>query len=118
MTARPLLIFKLPSSFEAIPGRGADSHQGCTMNTPNSTRGSELDARLQRLIAEMLDLAAGEVRPEMRREDTGAWDSMAHFRLVTAVESAFAVRLTMEEIAAIGSPMELQRIVLSHGGLT
>jgi acyl carrier protein len=111
----------LRSQFEATLGTGggsADFDHGCTMNTPNSSRGSELDARLQGLIAEMLDLAAGEVRPQMRREDTGAWDSMAHLRLVTAVENAFAVRLTMEEIAAIGSPMELQQIVLSHGGLT
>jgi acyl carrier protein len=87
------------------------------MNTAHSTVGIELDSALQRLIAEILDVPPGEVRADMRREDTGAWDSMSHLRLVTAVESAFGVRFTMEEIATIGSPMELQQIIQSHGGL-
>ncbi len=76
-----------------------------------------MDARLHAVIADILDLDPGAVADDMRREDTDAWDSMTHLRLVTAVESTFAVHLTLEEIAAVDSPRQLEELLRRYGGI-
>ena len=68
-----------------------------------------MDERLQVLIAEILDLPLAQVKPDTRRADTDAWDSLAHLRLITAIEAEFRCLFTMEEIANLQTCGELQR---------
>ena len=70
-----------------------------------------MNERLRVLMAEMLDLPPDEVQLEMRRADTDAWDSLNHLRLITAIESEFDTVFTMDEIAALQTPADLQRII-------
>lgn len=70
-----------------------------------------MNERLRAILAEILDLPASEIRPDMRRSDTESWDSMNHLRLVTAIEAEFGATLTMEEIADAQTPAALERIV-------
>lgn len=79
--------------------------------------GVTMDLRLQAVIAEILDLEPAAVRDDMRREDTDAWDSLNHLRLVTAVESEFGVRLSLDEIGSVDSPRALEDLIRAHGGL-
>jgi acyl carrier protein len=72
-----------------------------------------MNHQLQTLLAEMLDLPLDQVTPEMRRVDTEAWDSLNHLRLITAIESEFATSFSMEEIASLQTPADLQRIIES-----
>lgn len=76
-----------------------------------------MDSRLQALIAEILDVPPSQIAADMRRRETETWDSMNHLRLITAVETAFAVRLTMDQIAHIESPRQLEQILRSRGAL-
>jgi acyl carrier protein len=73
--------------------------------------GHSVDERLRALMAEVLDISATQVQPEMTRANTAAWDSMNHLRLITALEAEFGISLTMEQIAAITSAADLERIV-------
>lgn len=76
-----------------------------------------MQERLQTLIAEILDLPTARITADLRRESTDAWDSMNHLRLITALEQAFGVQLTMDEIAGIESASQLEQIIRAHGGL-
>ena len=70
--------------------------------------------RLQSLIAEMLDLPEDQITPQTQRADTENWDSLTHLQLVTAVENEFGVKLAMDEIAAISSVDDLDRILVAR----
>lgn len=75
---------------------------------------SKMNDRLRTLMAELLDLPADEIKPDMQRADTEAWDSLNHLRLITAIESEFGSAFTMDEIAALQTPAQLQSIIESR----
>jgi acyl carrier protein len=64
--------------------------------------------RLHLLISDVLDRAPEDVTPDMKRDDIPEWDSLAHLRIVTAVEEEFGLRLTMDQIAALKSIADIQ----------
>ena len=66
---------------------------------------------LRRVFADTFKVSLDAVVPEASPENVAAWDSMGHLRLVTAIETQFAVRLTMEQVLAIDSFAALYRIV-------
>ena len=70
---------------------------------------SEDDVR--RIFAATLKVAPGAVAPDASPDSVAAWDSMGHMRLITAIESELAVKLTMEQVLAIDSFAALCRIV-------
>lgn len=70
-----------------------------------------MNERLRLLMAEMLDIPADQVRADLRRTDTDAWDSLNHLRLISAIESEFAAVFTMDEIVAAQTPADLQRVI-------
>lgn len=72
---------------------------------------NEMNERLRILMAEMLDLQPADVTPAMRRAETQNWDSLNHLRLITAIETEFATSFTMDEIAQLQTPGDLQRII-------
>jgi acyl carrier protein len=76
-----------------------------------------VDARLHTLLAEFLELDPETLTDDTEREDTETWDSMTHLRLITAAEATFHVKLTMDEIAAVNTPRDLEQLIRAHGGL-
>jgi acyl carrier protein len=74
-----------------------------------------MDARLQTLIADVLDLDSSDVGPELSRADTAQWDSLNHLRLVTALEEEFGVQLTLDQIAQIQFARHLEQIIQQGG---
>jgi len=64
---------------------------------------SAVDNRVREVVAEVLDLDPKTVRDGMTREEVGAWDSMTHLRLVSALEEAFGIRFTMKEVGELES---------------
>jgi acyl carrier protein len=70
-----------------------------------------MNERLRALIAEILDMRPADIAADMARESTTQWDSLSHLRLVTALEDEFGISLTMDEIAAIRTPRQLQTII-------
>mgnify|MGYP001142743029 CR=1 FL=1 len=70
-----------------------------------------MQERLRELIAAVLDLPPQEITPGMQRGEVAGWDSMSHLRLITAIEEEFGVRFTMDEIADLQTPAQLQQAI-------
>lgn len=54
--------------------------------------------RLQEILRDVFDDDALGITHGTVREDLPAWDSLGHIRLVSALEDAFGVTFTIEEI--------------------
>lgn len=66
-------------------------------------------------IAEILSLALGRPAPvgqNLRREDEAKWDSLKHLEIIFAVEGAYGVSFSPEEIAAVQSAADLKAKVV------
>jgi Acyl carrier protein len=67
----------------------------------------DVEKRVQLVLEDVLDIAPGRIGGETAREDVPEWDSLAHLRLVTALEEEFGVRFTMTEIAELRSVADI-----------
>lgn len=75
----------------------------------------ETETRLREILSDVLDVDP-QITDDFSREDESAWDSMAHLRLITAVEHAFGIKFTMQEIEEIRSYGDLRHRVAAHLG--
>lgn len=72
--------------------------------------------RIDAEIAEILSLAlarsvaAGE---DLQRADEATWDSLKHLEIIFAVEGAYGVSFSPEEIAAVASAADIKAKVLA-----
>jgi len=63
---------------------------------------SALNGRLTGLVAQVLDLPPAQAE-HAAVETTPGWDSLAHFRLLMAVEEEFGVSFSPDEIDELDS---------------
>jgi acyl carrier protein len=75
-----------------------------------------MNEKLTEIVADIFFLDADEVTMELTPDDVGLWNSLNHLRLITAVESAFNIKLTMSEIQSIDNIEKLYEIVRRHSG--
>jgi acyl carrier protein len=66
---------------------------------------------IREVVGDILGLAPDEVDNDFSREVADNWDSLNHLRIITAVEQAFKVGFTMEEIQEATSVRRLQELV-------
>jgi len=72
--------------------------------------------RIDTEIAEILSLTLG--RPvgageDLKRADEPKWDSLKHLEIIFAVEGAYGVSFSPDEIAAVASAADLRTKVLA-----
>lgn len=67
------------------------------------------------VIAEVLRLDPGKVRPEVAIHKVDAWNSLTHIELIVALEEKFDLQLTEDEIASMTTVAEIMRVVTSRG---
>lgn len=72
---------------------------------------SELDSRVRDVMAGVFDIPAAGIGSGFRRDDAPAWDSMNHLRLISALEEAFCIKLTMKEVGEMESFEDVRRKV-------
>ena len=70
----------------------------------------KIDQKLRAIVAEVLQISV-ELEGDLQRLAIAAWDSLAHLRLVMAVEEEFGVRFETEEVASIGSLSDISRLL-------
>lgn len=63
---------------------------------------SSLNGRLAGLVAQVLDLPAADVH-EASADSTPGWDSLAHLRLLMAIEEEYGVSFSPDEITELDS---------------
>ncbi len=74
----------------------------------------DMEIRLREILADVLDVDP-QITDDFSRDESG-WDSMAHLRLITAIEQAFGIKFTMKEIEEIRSYGDLRHRVAAHLG--
>lgn len=57
----------------------------------------------------------GELGHHTSREDVKRWDSLQHVALVVALEGAFSISLSMDEMAEINSVRDIHTVLARHG---
>lgn len=74
-----------------------------------------MNEQLRNIVADTLGLERDAVTPDTRRDAEAAWDSLNHLRLITAVEEAFGLKLSMADIQGITTAGELASRVDGRG---
>ena len=70
-----------------------------------------MDGKVEGVVAEVLQVPAAEVTDDLAMKDLDAWDSLKHMELIVALETAFDVQLTFDEIVAMRSVREIKRVM-------
>ena len=73
-----------------------------------------MNQKLADVIAETLEIKASEVTPETERDGHPTWDSFNHLRLMTAIEEAFGVQFSMDEIEGIETMGQLDQLLAGY----
>lgn len=71
--------------------------------------------RLSQTFLQSLNLPADTDATKLTYRSTKTWDSVGHMRLVAAIETAFNIMLTTDEILDMSSFEKACEIVKKHG---
>ena len=75
----------------------------------------EMREKVRLIVSDVLEVDANKVGTESHQADIAEWDSLAHLRLVTALEEEFGVKPTMREIAELTSIPAITRYLNTSG---
>lgn len=70
-----------------------------------------MEAKLRALLADVFRVPESTISESLKMDDLDVWDSLKHMELITAIESEFAVSLTLEEILAMRSVQAIQEVL-------
>jgi acyl carrier protein len=70
--------------------------------------------QVRTLIAEILQVPGGVITEDLAMGDVTAWDSLKHMELVMALERAFDLTLTFDEIVAMRSVRDIERVLAAR----
>ena len=79
----------------------------------NTTQASILE-RLQDIFRAELDDDDLTIGMDTRQVDLKAWDSLAHIRLVSGIESEFDFQFNLSEIEEINSVRQFVDLIVEH----
>jgi acyl carrier protein len=74
-----------------------------------------MDGRLKALLADVLQLSEARVAQDLAMKDVETWDSLKHMELVAAIERAYGLELTFEEIVGMQTVAEIRRVLSARG---
>jgi acyl carrier protein len=74
-------------------------------------------SRLHQVISEVLRMPPARITSELSIHKVDTWNSLTHIELVVTIEESFHVQLTEDEIVAMTSVAEIQRILSNRGVL-
>jgi len=76
----------------------------------------EILTKITDVVRDELDEDDIVLTPETKARDVEGWDSLAHVRIVVAVEQEFGVRFDMAEITNLDSVGDLVALVQTTAG--
>ncbi|NTW69008.1 MAG: acyl carrier protein [Chlorobiaceae bacterium] len=75
---------------------------------------SDVIIKLRTIFREIFDDDTMHIAPSTMREDIEDWDSVAHIKLVLAIEEEFAVRMSTEEVSSVKSVAGFMKAIERH----
>jgi acyl carrier protein len=72
---------------------------------------------LHQVISEVLRMAPEKITADMSIHKVDTWNSLTHIELVVTIEERFHIQLTEDEIVAMTSVDEIQRVLSKRGVL-
>ena len=82
--------------------------------TPVITESKTMRPEIKEMFADIFQFEE-ELYLHTSREDVEKWDSLQHVALVAAIESTFAISLSMDEMMEIASVSDIHTILDRHG---
>jgi acyl carrier protein len=82
---------------------------------PMTQMSSELDQKLQPIFVDVFGISPAEYREDLDSDSLEAWDSVQHLTLVLALEQAFGVQFTPEEIGLMKSVPAIKAMLDKKG---
>jgi acyl carrier protein len=76
-----------------------------------TTSSDDILARVQDVFRAELDDEALLIAPETSQKNLKAWDSLAHIRLVSGIESEFDIQFNLTEIEQITSVRQFVQLI-------
>jgi acyl carrier protein len=70
-----------------------------------------VEGKVTGLLAEVLQLPAASINDDLAMKDLDVWDSLKHMELIMALEQAFELELTFDEIVAMRSVRDIKRVL-------
>ena len=71
----------------------------------------EVDGKVEGLLADTIQVPAAKITDDLAMQDVEAWDSLKHMELIVALEEAFGVQLSFDEIVVMRSVGEIKRVL-------
>lgn len=68
-------------------------------------------------IADLLEESIEDIRPETRRDEIPAWDSLGSLTLIAGMDETFDILLTDEDIQAMSRVGDVLEIIRKNGKL-
>ena len=66
---------------------------------------------IDEIISGVLKLSITEITNDVMMKDTDAWDSLSHMSLILALEEAYAIEFSMDEIVSMVSVLSIRENV-------
>jgi acyl carrier protein len=70
--------------------------------------------RVRSLVAEVFQIPGETLADDLAMADVPAWDSLKHMELVMSLERAFGLTLTFDEIVAMRSIRDIERVLAAR----
>jgi acyl carrier protein len=74
-------------------------------------KSDEIRNKLGDIAREVFDDEGLQVTDMLSREDVESWDSLGHIRLIAAVEEAFQMSFTIDEIEGVNSVGQIVKVI-------
>lgn len=71
--------------------------------------------KIQNIFREVFENPELKIFPKMTAKDVKGWDSFNHINLIVALENAFDISFTTEEMASMGNVGDLIKILQRKG---
>jgi acyl carrier protein len=83
------------------------------MNTQSESavQAPAAEQRVKELLAEVLQMPPAAITDELAMKDVDAWDSLKHIELIVSLEQSFDIQLTFDDIVAMQSVRDINRVL-------
>ena len=85
-----------------------------TVKKPVTTEGIAVRPEIREIFADIFQFGEG-LHFHTSYHDVEKWDSLQHIALIAAVESTFAISLSMDEMMEIASVSDIHTVLDRHG---